>query len=618
MEQADSFVTIEEKEQPVSFVTIEEIEEQALRRFLDASSKQKKTVSQKAGEMMMAKRESIGPLDQITLRRLIGKNDLLPISYLHTGLRMSESVCRIVRRDRAGNEIGYGTGFLVSPEVVMTNNHVLRDIDSAANAVAEFNYQTDESSKECPVYRFSLNPERFFITDTELDFTLVSLHPISHTGEELKEIPHIELLSQEETISEKGSVSIIQHPEGGFKHVTVRDNQVIFLLDDFIHYTTDTQPGSSGSPVFNDQWVVVAIHHTGVRDPNSKHRWIANEGIRISSIADHVKEEYPKADEKTQEILEDIFMELKEERERKEDKSDKQEYTEDKSDKKENAEGEEQSQVKADQYRDGYDPLFLGEDYRIDLPKLSEEMERNSTKMEDGNNVLDYVHYSVVMCQPRGLAYFTAVNIDGGKAYKEIIPRNDKWFFDNRIESIHQYGNEVYVNNDLDRGHLVRRLDPVWGEKEVALQANDDTFYFTNCAPQHKNLNQKTWLKLEDYVLGNAQTHNLQISVFTGPVFNVKDKIYREKYQIPDEFWKVIVMVKKDGGLSATAYIQSQQDYTKALEEFVYGPYETYQVPIVSIEEKTGLDFGDLYLSDPYKDGESSGVLITELKNIRL
>ncbi len=95
------------------------------------------------------------------------------------------------------------------------------------------------------------------------------------------------------------------------KHVTVRENQVIFMLKDFIHYTTDTKRGSSGSPVFNDQWQVVAVHHSGVPDPDNSRNWIANEGTRVSSIAAFVKSEYQKVDKKTQEIMEGVFMELK-------------------------------------------------------------------------------------------------------------------------------------------------------------------------------------------------------------------------------------------------------------------------------------------------------------------
>ena len=79
--------------------------------------------------------------------------------------------------------------------------------------------------------------------------------------------------------------------------------------------------------------------------------------------------------------------------------------------------------------------------------------------MQDGNYVLDYVHFSLVMKHSRGLAYFTAVNIDG-KNYVKIPRGKDAWRFDSRIDENSQYGNEVYAANDLDKGHLVRRMDP--------------------------------------------------------------------------------------------------------------------------------------------------------------
>jgi endonuclease G, mitochondrial len=109
---------------------------------------------------------------------------------------------------------------------------------------------------------------------------------------------------------------------------------------------------------------------------------------------------------------------------------------------------------------------------------------------------LKYTHFSIVIRKSRRLAFYTAVNIDGAKL-KNIERTRDKWYFDPRINQDYQAGPRLYSDNKLDRGHLVRRLDPVWGE--LAENGNLDTFHFTNCAPQHKLLNQKTWLELEDY-----------------------------------------------------------------------------------------------------------------------
>ncbi|MBN1266025.1 MAG: DNA/RNA non-specific endonuclease, partial [Anaerolineales bacterium] len=197
--------------------------------------------------------------------------------------------------------------------------------------------------------------------------------------------------------------------------------------------------------------------------------------------------------------------------------------------------------------------------------------------------------------------YFTAVNIDGENLQK-LTRSNDKWYFDPRIPREDQMGPPVYKHPDLDRGHLVRRIDPVWGD--AAAQANDDTFHFTNCSPQHSKLNQRTWLGLEDYILSRARAQQFRVTVFTGPVFRESDPPYLEVHRIPEEFWKVAVMVKDDGQLSATAYLQSQRDLISDLEVEAYGQYKTYQVPIADIEGLTGLDFGALRQHDPLRPGE--------------
>ena len=262
----------------------------------------------------------------------------------------------------------------------------------------------------------------------------------------------------------------------------------------------------------------------------------------------------------------------------------------------------------------GYDPAFLGNDYLIPLPKLSPDLEEDVAILKDGTQILRYTHFSLLLSKSRRLAYYTAVNIDGDQL--KTMPRNgDRWYFDPRIERKYQSGPELYERNELDRGHLVRRLDPVWGGD--AQEANEDTFHFTNCSPQHKKLNQKTWLSLEDYILKNAGNHGLKVAVFTGPIFRSDDFLYRGEFQIPAEFWKVAVMIKDDGQLSATAYLQTQKNLIQDLE-FAYGAYQTYQVPVAKIEDLTGLDFGELRNHDPIAHQESTiGRVITGPENIR-
>ena len=104
----------------------------------------------------------------------------------------------------------------------------------------------------------------------------------------------------------------------------------------------------------------------------------------------------------------------------------------------------------------GYDPNFLGP--TVNLPTLSDQRMNDVALLKDSpEHVLNYTHFSVIMSKSRRLACLTAVNIDGAQALR--LPRdNDRWYFDPRIDREYQSGPELYHKNDLDRGHLVRRL----------------------------------------------------------------------------------------------------------------------------------------------------------------
>src|SRR5262249_42026236 len=125
--------------------------------------------------------------------------------------------------------------------------------------------------------------------------------------------------------------------------------------------------------------------------------------------------------------------------------------------------------------------------------------------------------------------------------------------------------------------------------------------HYTNCAPQHEDLNQRDWVNLEDYVLGNAKTHNLKVSVFTGPIFGDKDQLYRGLVRLPQAFWKIAAIVNSETKkLSVTGYILCQGSLIKDLtSEFIYGAFRTYQVPLTLIAEQARLDLDHLLFHDP-------------------
>jgi endonuclease G len=266
--------------------------------------------------------------------------------------------------------------------------------------------------------------------------------------------------------------------------------------------------------------------------------------------------------------------------------------------------------------RKGYNAEFLGAGAnRIPLPVLSEELVAlaavNDLAADDPRYLLPYHHFSVVLNRERRLAFFTAVNIDGASSMR-LKREKDRWALDPRVPADEQTGEDAYRDNPLDRGHLVRRLDPAWGStREEAKLCNDDTFHFTNCSPQHEdfNQNQSTWAGLEDYILENADNRDFRVSVFTGPVFADDDDEF-SGVRLPRQFWKVAVMVKMTGDLSATAYLLSQEELIAGLElereAFSYGAYKTFQVRVRKIEELTGLSFGGLVAADPLEGLETT------------
>jgi endonuclease G len=240
-----------------------------------------------------------------------------------------------------------------------------------------------------------------------------------------------------------------------------------------------------------------------------------------------------------------------------------------------------------------YDPAFL--DAPVPLPSPAEEDAAGTVR-------LDYTHFTVLLDRERRLARLTAVNIDGAALVD--VPRGDDWRLDERIPAEWQAGPEVYARNDFDRGHLVRRRDPVWGPD--AEQANGDTFHYTNAAPQASGFNQsdELWVGLEDHVLRYADAHDQRISVFTAPVLGVEDLPYRG-ILVPLRFFKIAAWVRA-GALRAAGFLLDQSpvidmdDVARGAvaEAPDLGPFRTFQVPIADIARFTRLQLAPLVAAD--------------------
>jgi endonuclease G len=263
------------------------------------------------------------------IERIIDESNLLPVAFLEEGAVRQKAVARLPKISGT-NPLGtpWGTGFLVSKSLIMTNNHVIGTVAEAKEILVQFNYQIDYNNAAQPIDTWHLDPANFFYTNAALDFTLVRAKgkPVLIIPN-IPRLPMLVLSEMEEAEIEGKSVDIsvgtvkpllrypgqkwgylqlstslgfsigqflnvIQHPAGRMKEVALQKNQVTHVFTDRIHYTTDTEPGSSGSPVLNNEWGLVALHHAAGDWDSVANKWIDNEGMRIDSIVNHLRTQF--------------------------------------------------------------------------------------------------------------------------------------------------------------------------------------------------------------------------------------------------------------------------------------------------------------------------------------
>ncbi|MBT2484722.1 MULTISPECIES: DNA/RNA non-specific endonuclease [unclassified Microbacterium] len=240
---------------------------------------------------------------------------------------------------------------------------------------------------------------------------------------------------------------------------------------------------------------------------------------------------------------------------------------------------------------DGYDSRFLATE--LMLPQPGGEV-----------RTLPYPRFTVLLDPERRLASVTGVNIDG--ASLRDLPRDGDWRLDPRADAGEQTGPDVYARNDLDRGHLVRRRDPGWGDTEEARDAMEATFFYPNAAPQAAGFNQskELWLGLEDHVLAYAETTDQRVSVFTAPVLADDDPPYRG-IRVPLLFWKIAAWQSPDG-LRAAGFLLDQSELVDTRDGLLahppLGAFRTFQAPITDIADAAGIAVDVLRDADVLND----------------
>ncbi len=467
------------------------------------------TAPQVEARRLAIQRDLADPLAaRVRLERILKGNDLSDISYLEQGLAAGRPVCRIVLR-RNGSLVGYGTGFLVAPGVLMTNEHVFEDPSCVRESIAQFRYERDVHGLEVASVDFGFRLAPAPIISKELDFAIVQVEPRSLRGEALEQFAWLRLDPTPGKAFVGEYLTIIQHPKGERKQICVRENKLLKYADKdpYVWYETDTVSGSSGSPVFNNSWDVVALHHSSV--PETKRvggkdlwltrdgkvwtadmgedeiAWKANEGIRVSRIVEHLSAEH------ATHPLGRAILTAKDARAARIDGGAGSSVDAGEIQVRSDGAGNlrilipvdikvgahgvaalapaapaapaalpvqlvdpqvplaiEKVLVNQSNYtkRNGYDPKFLGA-ATVPLPKVKSQKPGKVFRLSGKKAELKYWNYSVVLNQARALAYFSAANVDASSFRGNRDAEGDTWFRDTRVDALDkaaQTGAEFY------------------------------------------------------------------------------------------------------------------------------------------------------------------------------
>lgn len=191
--------------------------------------------------------------------------------------------------------------------------------------------------------------------------------------------------------------------------------------------------------------------------------------------------------------------------------------------------------------------------------------------------VLQNTGYVVGFDETRGVPAWAGYRVFAVDSY-ESDPRPSRFKTDKRVSK--RITHDTYTNSSYDRGHMAPNFAIA---TRYGNDAQVETFFMTNVAPQTQNLNQQWWQRLELLIAKDFSENYDQVWVTVGPVFHKDDQWIGDEVEIPACFFQVIT-AKVDGKTAMLAFLVPQDVPPN-------DPHAPYLVSVQQVEQATGLNF---------------------------
>jgi len=231
------------------------------------------------------------------LERVLGSSRFQSLNWYRTGLER----CRAVAQIENQAEDGIGTGFLVDGRrlhaslpatVLMTNGHVIPEAVAASDAVVAFRGLDEDATRQ----RFRVVRTWWYQQSERpgIDTVLLELDDYP------RNVSPAPLANRLPVLDGSGAqrAYLIGHPNQlENPQFSLQDNVILDYDETYVHYRAPSDRGSSGSPVFDSSWSLIALHHAGGFDTPRLHNkggtYAANEGIALGAIVGRLRDRPP-------------------------------------------------------------------------------------------------------------------------------------------------------------------------------------------------------------------------------------------------------------------------------------------------------------------------------------